>query len=555
MEARNRSLPDWLTRIRTHQIVLPRFQRFEAWGYGQVENLLNTVLQGLPSGAVLTLEVGNEELFRSRPIVTAPEAGEKVTEHLLDGQQRLTSLWRSLNNSYEDRLYLIKLESDEEASTPQVISVGRYEKKGLRYPLWADQANELWKRKLLPIHLMRPDAEKEAKDWAKAAGADSDAIIEILETINFIRNKFSVYNIPFLSLPVTTKPEVALNVFIQMNTSSSPLTAFDIVVAQLEAATGKSLHGYIEELKRETNHINRFGSIEETVLAVAALLDGKVPSKSTYLSREFSNSFEENWPQIKVGIKKALSFLADEKIYDSRRLPTEVVMSVISALWAGAPEGLDKGGEARMIIRKYIWRSFFTDRYDRSTNTRSFADYKELIKLIAEENGTPEIFNEALYPISQAEDLLVTAWPTRKDRLARAILAISLKAGGFDFADSAPASYENIQNREYHHIFPKSWLENRNYKDHEINRALNCALISWRTNRNISAKTPSEYVAERMEKSSLGEEEVRRRLESHLVPIEELHANDYPAFIQKRADLIIQWANKLCEGQIIEGML
>jgi hypothetical protein len=450
---------------------------------------------------------------------------------------------------------LVRLSKDEDSQSPQVVSIGRYEKKGLRYPLWADQPEELWKRQLVPVYLMRPDAEKEAKEWAKAAAAGTDAIFDIFDTINQFRNKFSIYNIPFLSLPVTTKPEVALNVFIQMNTSSSPLTAFDIVVAQLEAATGKSLHGYIEELKRETNNISRFGSIEETVLAVAALLDGKVPSKSTYLSQEFSNSFEKNWPLVKSGIKKALAFLADEKIYDSRRLPTEVVMSVISALWAAAPEGLDKGGEARMIIRKYTWRSFFTDRYDRSTNTRSFADYKELAKLMADEDGNPEIFNEITYPISQTEDLLVTAWPTRKDRLARAILAISLKAGGFDFADSAPASYENIQNREYHHIFPKAWLESREHKDHEINRALNCALISWRTNRNISAKTPSEYVAERMEKSSLGEEEVRRRLESHLVPIDELQNNDYPAFINKRADLIIQWANKLCSGQIIEGML
>jgi hypothetical protein len=30
IEARNRLLPDWFTRIRTRQTVLPRFQRFEA---------------------------------------------------------------------------------------------------------------------------------------------------------------------------------------------------------------------------------------------------------------------------------------------------------------------------------------------------------------------------------------------------------------------------------------------------------------------------------------------------------------------------------------------
>jgi hypothetical protein len=72
VEARNRTLPNWFTRIRTRQITLPRFQRFEAWTHTQVTALLNTVLQGLPAGAVLTLEVGDTEAFVSRPMVGAP---------------------------------------------------------------------------------------------------------------------------------------------------------------------------------------------------------------------------------------------------------------------------------------------------------------------------------------------------------------------------------------------------------------------------------------------------------------------------------------------------
>ena len=64
MEARNRSLPDWLTRIRTRQIVLPRFQRFEAWSHTQISSLLNTVLKELPAGAILTLEIGEKGFIR-----------------------------------------------------------------------------------------------------------------------------------------------------------------------------------------------------------------------------------------------------------------------------------------------------------------------------------------------------------------------------------------------------------------------------------------------------------------------------------------------------------
>ena len=44
MEARNRSLNNWFVRIRSRQIVLPRFQRFEAWTHSTVAGLLDTVL-------------------------------------------------------------------------------------------------------------------------------------------------------------------------------------------------------------------------------------------------------------------------------------------------------------------------------------------------------------------------------------------------------------------------------------------------------------------------------------------------------------------------------
>jgi len=118
INALNRSLPDWFARIRTRQTVLPRFQRFEAWSHANVTQLFNTILQGLPAGAVLVLEVGAEEPFISRTLVGAPETGERITEHLLDGQQRLTALWRGLNNNYEDRTYFLYLEPDEEMGIP-----------------------------------------------------------------------------------------------------------------------------------------------------------------------------------------------------------------------------------------------------------------------------------------------------------------------------------------------------------------------------------------------------------------------------------------------------
>lgn len=78
MEARNRTLPEWLSRVASGQIRLPRFQRYEAWGHDRVTSLLQTVLRGLPAGATLVLDVGDKEPFVSRAIVGAPAEWDEI---------------------------------------------------------------------------------------------------------------------------------------------------------------------------------------------------------------------------------------------------------------------------------------------------------------------------------------------------------------------------------------------------------------------------------------------------------------------------------------------
>ena len=83
MEARNRNVREWLTRVKARQIHLPRFQRFEAWGQSLVADCLTNVIRHLPIGSALVLEVGDSLPFISREIVTAPKQGDKINELLL----------------------------------------------------------------------------------------------------------------------------------------------------------------------------------------------------------------------------------------------------------------------------------------------------------------------------------------------------------------------------------------------------------------------------------------------------------------------------------------
>ena len=135
--------------------------------------------------------------------------------------------------------------------------------------------------------------------------------------------------------------------------------------------------------------------------------------------------------------------------------------------------------------------------------------------------------------------------------MPRTLLALALRSGGFDFADATPASRDHLPRREYHHLFPRAYLEEQGFAAREIDRVLNCALVSWKTNRNISAKTPSTYLMERIDGSNLGEAEVRQRLESHLIPFDEFMADDYGSFLTVRAGRAHSLMQRLCNGEAV----
>ena len=107
-KAQDRTLGSWFSAIEQGQIKLPRFQRHEAWDRNRITSFLNVIINNLPVGITLILEVADKEQFVSRYIETAPQISTvKVNQHLLDGQQRLTAFWRATHNNYELETYYI----------------------------------------------------------------------------------------------------------------------------------------------------------------------------------------------------------------------------------------------------------------------------------------------------------------------------------------------------------------------------------------------------------------------------------------------------------------
>jgi hypothetical protein len=552
-ETHPQSLEDWLFHIASGKIALPKFQRFEAWDRHKVRAFLQSIVDGLPTGAILLLRSNQPQpLFHWRYIDSAPEGqgGQPPWELILDGQQRLTALWKSITDSYEGLRYGVRvreLSQDDEMEEPFVV-------EALPYRRWMEQPAEWVKRGIIPVSLLNPRLSyTEVGNWrVEAAGGDLtlERLLEgfILE----LKDRFKQFNLPYIRL-ITDDPEAALAVFIHTNTKVTPLSPFDLVVAYFARPhVGVDLHELIGSLREEVPALKDFTQVDDLdLMRAAALLQDRRPTNKEVLNLD-GKKVSDAWDRLTEGARRAFQFLQEERIFTGEQLPTEIIVPVLIALWAEAPEGGLEEGNARALLRSYIWHAFLSDRYDAATGGRAFEDYKALRTAIRDGKEGVEIpAMQATHPLKENDvsELTSARWPRYKDRLARAVFAVTLRGACLDLHDATPLTSTNVKAREYHHVFPKAFLRTRGGSEGEADRALNAILITRRTNRVIQAKDPRLYLHEVADNARLGEEELIRRLKSHLIPVDELLRGDYNAFLSARARLVVQGAKRLLAGE------
>lgn len=593
MKAHDRELHLWYGKIINWEIKLPRFQRYEAWDRRRIISLLNVIINDLPLWVTLLLQVWDKEKFESRFIETSePETPLKVTEHLLDGQQRLTAIRRALNNNYEDGKCLIYVpefdtcNKNRRFEKTSIFCQGRYNKKWRLFPLWVDKPEDMFARWCIPLELLRPidiwqeienrikDACKELKplEWSSDY---AEEIVEYYETKEKIKSKIDQlretvkhFNLPYLGLSSNTDKDIALEVFINMNTNSKPLSMYDIIVAEIEMQKWASLHDLQDDLDKRYPDVKDYYDLSQLILYTSALLQDKVPNQKGLIDMDKA-SLIENRERMSEWLHKMSQFLKAEWIFDRERLPTNAVLSVIAALYNHIPDNWDKRWVDELLLKKYLRSSFFTDRYENSAASAAYSDYIALKNIIIsnkKKDGTNYIEDDVLvlnrkeYPISTIDELLSIWRPKRENIRARWILAITIKLWAIDFADWQHINKINISKRDYHHIFPKALLDEAHIN---WDLALNCTLLTAHTNRNIWRKSPLDYLKERYE--WIDESVVNERLNSHLIPIKELSnwwydsldeetrkikiKSDFEAFLNKRVDLIHKAVKILTQGK------
>ena len=90
-----RSLKDLLSDIHNREMVLPDFQRDFVWDPSATQDLIVSIANQYPAGSILRVR-NIKEAFAVREFEGAPLLnGGRYTFLVLDGQQRLTSLYQA----------------------------------------------------------------------------------------------------------------------------------------------------------------------------------------------------------------------------------------------------------------------------------------------------------------------------------------------------------------------------------------------------------------------------------------------------------------------------
>lgn len=351
------------------QLGLPDFQRRFEWTSSDVRAYLSTVLGGLPSGNLMVAE--NRALqIRLRPLEGAPKLSSNLFEArvLLDGQQRLTTLWQAVNEIGPDRYFVDFAALARGADLLQddvVISISAYQ-----YRSTLDKARRE-SRILVPISaLVTPSA---FFSWLHRPEAHEDAVLSIAQMGEVFAEQIlpvGEYEIPVTTLGGDLDLATVAQIFERTNKWGQRLDAFDLLVARLQGG-GWSLREAWSDALAEFPEISRvFGDNGlSTISAVSLLLNGDV-RRNAVLSLP-PNSVARRWS---VAIR-ATADVARTLLIDGVRSPDLVTYDVaITAMIAARMESVPLS-----VLTRYFWAASANRRYEVASNTSVISDFREML--------------------------------------------------------------------------------------------------------------------------------------------------------------------------------
>lgn len=515
-----RDLKELLLQIHTGEAALPDFQRSFVWDPKATQELIISVASGYPAGSLLRI-LNTRDYFKPREVAGTDPLKRKPTYLILDGQQRLTSLYQVFYGKGEYRYYLrigdlIDGTDFDDAIFHVRVNArrGRDAGKAKRYAQFEIQAREL----ILPLSVVfgkRYGFGHWADDVAETTSSDSerramkDKLREVGET--WIKN-IEDYQFPVVTLSGRTPDDAVCTIFETLNRTGVKLTAFDLLTARVYPKK-VGLREWWDTAQNEYPIIADFNIDPYYLLQACALLKARSCKRSDVLKLQ-ADDIREFWTSAVEGMTGALKLLREGcGVLVPDWLPYATMLVPMSAIAIGLRKyrGPQQGANRQKILR-WFWCSVFGQTYESAANSQSAKDFTEVRAWMAGKDEPESVRDFKFDPLSLLE---VTP---RQRAVYRGVTALILRNQPRDFHNAAPLTPARMKEEkiEDHHVFPKGWFKEHKMDETYRDCVLNRTLIDRTTNARLGKRPPSDYLQEIA--GHLENQTLKEMLESHLLP-------------------------------------
>ncbi len=558
------SLKDVLDAIAKGDTQLPDFQRGWVWDDLHIKSLIASLSLSYPIGAVMFLEAGGvpfkPRLFEGVSLQPAPKPKTLV----LDGQQRLTSMYLALRSGLPvktrtekgaeiHRFYFLDMakcldpaEDREDAvvSVPETFQVTS--DFGRKVDLDLSTHALHYQQRMFPVGLMfdTQGFMQWKMGYAAHHGNNADAMMFLMRFEQEIWLRFQQFKVPAIELTQDTPREAVCQVFEKVNTGGVTLTVFELMTATFAANDFLLRENWEARRERFVAKHDVLSAVDGTAFLTAVTLlasyerhlttKSAVSCKRADVLRLELDDFKQLQARVEAGFKKAAELLAEEKIFEVRGLPYATQLIPLAAICARLGDTVSQHGTKQKLLR-WLWCGVFGELYGGANETRFGMDLPDVVQWV--EGGVePRTVRDASFAPTRLLSL--------QSRLAAAykgLVALLMKYGSKDFVSGTPIDLNTYFNNaiDIHHIFPRVWCENNKLPKEKWNSVVNKAPLAASTNRFISGDAPSIYLPRIQKSKQVPSTDLDVFLLSHVIPVAELRSDDFDGFIRRRASSLL----------------
>lgn len=571
------NLGEILAKVKSGKIQLPDFQRGWVWDDNRIRALIASVSRSYPIGAITAMEVSNSIRFLPRPFEGVSLRSSVNPDVLvLDGQQRLTSLYLSLLSKKAvptttekkqeiERFYYFDMERCLDPSADRfdaVVSVPVTRQVtsdfGRKIDLDVSTRELEYDAGMIPLNLIF-DTSGYA-EWQQGFMQHFSYDPEKIQFFNRFNMeiwlRFQQYKIPVIKLSKDTPKEAVCQVFENVNTGGVSLTVFELMTATY-AADGFQLRKDWNERKKHLYDNNVLQGVDESAFLTAVTLltsyknnlsDKKAVScKRKDILNLPLESYRENADLIVAGMQSAAKLLAREKIFDRRNLPYQTQLIPLSAICAYLGNRVENDAVKEKLARWY-WCGVFGELYGGANESRYALDIQGVIRWL-DGGEIPATVRDANFSPTRLLTL-----QTRLSAAYKGLMALLMKEGSKDFisGDSIELTTYFDNAIDIHHIFPAAYCQKQKFERSKWNSVINKTPLSSRTNRVLGGHKPSTYIQTIQDQHNVNPARLDRIFKTHAIDPGHIRSDDFSGFILQRARALLDMIEEVT-GKTIAG--